>query len=160
MAIKPVRLVKCASGSQPEYETISVTSTSIDGDLLVKTNNVGIVCASAGTVVSYLTQAAGSATVPGITASNSNVVKVRPQDTYEMNMFVLGAAESSVVANDLDGQSDFGITFVTVSSVAAWVIDRINTTQKVVRLIENLEGVSAQYPRCRVQFLPAALTFA
>lgn len=160
MAIAPLKLVKCGDGSEPECEQISVPSTTIVGDLLVKTNGEAATAASAASVVSYFSQITGTQTVPGVTAGHGLLGKIRAGDTFEMNNYHAGASLSTVAAADLDAQSDYGITFVTVSSVAAWCIDKVNTTQKVVRVIENLDAASAQYPRCRVQFLPAAITFA
>jgi hypothetical protein len=158
MAIKQVRLVKNKNGSEPEYESISAASTVIDGDLLVKTNNAAVVCASAAAVVSYFSQAAGTSTVPG--TSNMLLGKIQPGDTFEINYFHPNASLATIGTNDLDGQVDYGITFTTVSTVAAWFVDGNNTSQKVFRIIENIDGVTVSYPRCRVQALPAACTFA
>jgi len=158
MAIKPVRLVKNSNAAGPEYDNILCTSTAIDGDLLVRTNNTAVACASAATTISYFSQVAGTSTVPGLTTLALG--KVRPGDTFEMNFFHTTSSLATVQDSDLDGTADYAITFATVSSVPAWFVDGTNTVNKSVRIVERLDSASTQYPRCRVQFLNTCASFA
>lgn len=159
MAIQPLKLVKTMSGSEPEYDALVGASSIIPGDLIVKTNNTALVVSADPTNVSHFSQLAGTSTVPGTTAGTLLLGRIRPTDTFEMNAYASVAANSSVPASALDGKADYGVTFQTVSSVAAWFVDLDETAIPVVRIVANNDSATTQYPRLQVQFLQTVVSF-
>ena len=159
MAIpKPLRHVKSASGHALEYDLISA-GTVYDGALCVKANGAIAECGSDPSEVSYFTQNANTASVPGSSAGLILAGKIRSTDTFEINAYHTTAANATVPDSALDALADYGVIKATVSGVVAWFLDLEETTTDVVRLIARLDSATEQYPRCQVQFVQAPLTF-
>lgn len=158
LALQPLRFDKSASGNSPEFEGCTVSGTLKEGDLLLKTNGAAAKPASnSPAVITYLTVDAG-VTMPGI-PNIAQLIKIRPQDTFEISAHHSTAASAVVADSALDGQADYGLVEVTVSGVAAWALDLQDTSTKRVRLLERISSATDLYPRCRVQFLDSYLTY-
>lgn len=159
LAVQPLRYDKSRSGNSDEFELISVSGNIANGLLTVRTNGLDAVCASnSPAVITHLAVCLQSETVPG--ATQLSAIKVRPGDTYEITAHHSTAASAVVPDSALDGQSDYGIIWNTVSGQNAFMLDLQDTSNKRVRLLERISTATDVYPRCRVQFLAANLTFA
>ena len=152
--ILPVRHNTSTAGQAPECELVTYTGTPLNGDLLVKTDNVANVCGADPAGISWVALSGTSGVMPGNT-TQFLVAKVRPTDIFEMN-YNTGTASTSTIADaDLDDITQYGIAKSTISSNTAWTVGQGGTNQVRVRIIGRLSPAADTYPRCLVQFIPS-----
>lgn len=162
-ALQPPTYAFGYTGVGPEYEkvTVSASATYARGDLLLKTNNAVTVCGSDPTIISYLSQSANTDSVPG--ESTVAVIRVKPEDTFEMSLYNSTPASATCADADLDGQTTYGITLATVSGVSAWTLDTSNAGASVkrVQLVGRVPNYTASdlYPRVYAKFLSSVVTY-
>lgn len=169
IAIQPIRFVFNALGTSSEHEKkILTTGTAIAGDLGILTNDQITLASADPTNIAYLVPNAGTTTtspvIPGDTAALINVIKIKPGDVYEMNIYHSTPASAVIAAADLDGTADYGVVKSSVSGQPGWCLDLEETSTQVVRLIKAPQtgsmGVYGDvYQRVYAQFLQTPLTF-
>ncbi len=161
LPLKPVSLYKTTHGGAGEYESVPVTNaqTWINGDLLVRVDGAASLCGADPTRISYLASGLQTDTVPG--QSLTNLIRIKPTDKFLMSAYNASPASAVIADSALDGASEYGVAQVTVSGVAAWVLDTADQTATRVRLLARVASDSATdlYPQCIVQFVDSVITF-
>jgi uncharacterized protein YfaQ (DUF2300 family) len=151
--LKAPEHVYSSSGGAPQMVKLTCTgATVVAGHFLVRTNNLGAVCADSCSNVQFLSPVANAATMPGAAALELNVIKIRPSDVFEINVWNTTASSAVIADSDLDAELSYGVAYVTVSGVAAWVLNSTNTTTEMATIIERLSPAADTYPRVRCQF--------
>lgn len=137
----------------------TASSSHIDGDLLVRTNNIGTICSANPSKVGFLAPTAAANTIPGSTAGDMPLIKVRAGDEFEANLFHSTASSAVLADSDIDDEVSYGITKSTISDVVGWYVNKGDTTNSQVTIVKRLSAAADTYPRVVVRFNPAYLVF-
>lgn len=162
LQLQPCRFAYAEDGKAPLMERLVCASTSvIEGELGVLTNNGFTTCGAAPTVITHLSTVASAAVstvkIPGDAAGTQNFVKIRNRvDVFEMSIYSATPASAVLAASDLDAQVDFSIVKAADPTYGnyAWCVD-IDTpaaTQSVT-VIKALGNFGDLYQRVLVKFI-------
>lgn len=158
LAIAPLRFYQ---GNPPRMERETIIAGFVEGQLLIKTNNVMAACGADPTYVSHVCPTISANVIPGNTLVMDLPV-VLPGQIWEATLYSATLASAVFAEADLDTPADYGAISATVSGITCWMVDKDETSTKVFRVIGRAPTSSATdlYPRVYVQFLAAVCSQA
>lgn len=161
IAIRPCTHVSDHGRGNSCEKVVCTSATPCVGDLMQRTNNIGVVCSTDPAMISYLCPQVYTDTMPGEASLSLNLIKVRPTDIFEMNVYNSSASAATIADADIDDATKYGIVKASVSSngSSAWMVDNSETASVRVKVIKRLDAAADLYPRVWVQFLESVTCF-
>ena len=148
------------NGGACEMDTVNTASSAhTEGDLLVRVNNIGTICAQNAATISFLAPTAAANTIPGSTAGDMPLIKVRAGDEFEATLFHSTASSAVLADADIDDRVSYGLIRGTISSQVGFYVNKGDTSNAVCEIVKRLDGAADLYPRVVIHFNPSYLTF-
>lgn len=168
LALQPLRFNRHAGIVAEEFGDVefATLTTFIQGDLLNRVANLGVVVSDNPTKIAYLAEAPSTAAIPGhINPVTSNpimsMMRIKTSDQLEISLWAASAAAAVLADSEINDLRTFALVKKTVSGVAAWVADKTDpaASHQALALVSRISSATDQYPRLIVRVLPSVAGF-